>query len=66
MNDDITVVLGPISLHDAKATRIALQVAIDSGYFWNAENYAAVIQVKSQLQVRIAKAEKTAAFVEPA
>jgi hypothetical protein len=54
----VDVDLGAVSLHDARAVRIALQVAIDSGYFTSPENITAVLAFKALVQHRIALAER--------
>lgn len=63
--DDVTVDLGPLGLFEAKAVRDALGQTIAAGYFADASAYVAVVEVKSWLNYRIAKAEKTATYSEP-
>lgn len=64
--DDVTVDLGPLAFLDAVAVHDALAFTIAAGYFTDPDEYASVIVVKSMLSYRIAKAEKTASWAEPA
>lgn len=53
--------LRSVSLADAKAARLALQFAVDSGMYMSPETYVSVIAFKALLTYRIAVAEKAVA-----
>lgn len=67
MNDDITVDLGEIPLDHARVLLFTLEAALRGGArLWNPENYQRACSLEALLTYRIAKAEKTAQWAEPA
>lgn len=64
--DDVTVDLGEIPIEHARTLLLCVENCLGYGHFWAKENNERAFSLKSMLSYRIAKAEKTATWAEPA
>lgn len=64
---DLSVDLGEIPIEHARVLLMAIQASVRGGQsWWQPENYQRACALEALLSYRIAKAEKTASWAEPA